>query len=377
MAAFSHLLSPVTIGSVPLRNRLVMSALTRDRSAPTNVPNDLNVEYYKQRAEGGAGLIVTEGTLISQQGTEWPNAPGIWSKEHVSAWKKVTDAVHSQGGKIFCQLWHLGRVSHPDAPEQKASGLPVYAPSAVAARGGKFRYLPGTPGYVTPTEVPDPTILIEQYKNAAVNAKEAGFDGVELHAANGYLVQQFLDNTINFREDKWGGSTENRCRFGLEVLKVLVDVWGADKVGVKLNPCGGYNDAGMTLEETIETYSHFIKESNAIGLAYVCLARYAAKMDVEFDGKKRATRHDVLATYSPLFTQSKLLLNADVSPQEADQLISENKIDGAVLGWLWISNPDLAHRLESGKEPNYNVDIHTLYGASAGPKGYTDYPFAA
>ncbi|KAL5492855.1 hypothetical protein ACEPAI_4303 [Sanghuangporus weigelae] len=377
MSHFSHILSPVTLGSVPLRNRVIMSALTRDRSAPTNVPNELNLEYYKQRAKGGAGLIISEGTLVSQQGTEWPNAPGIWSKEHVTAWRKITDAVHAENGKIFCQLWHTGRVSHPDAPEQKASGLPVYAPSAVAARGGNFRHLPGTPGYVTPTEVPDPTILIEQFRNAAVNAKEAGFDGVELHGANGYLVQQFLDNTINFRNDRWGGSTENRARFGLEILKVLVDIWGADKVGVKLNPAGGYNDAGMTLEDTIETYSYFIKEADAIGLAYVCFVRYAAKLDTEFDGKKRATQHDVLGTYGPLLKRAKVLLNADVSPQEADQLIADKRIDAAVFGWFWIANPDVVLRLQAGKDLNYNTDLHTLYGAEAGAKGYTDYPFAA
>ncbi|KAI5114701.1 hypothetical protein M0805_002282, partial [Coniferiporia weirii] len=203
---------------------------------------------------------------------------------------------------------------------------PVYAPSAVAARGGKFRFLHGSPGYVVPTEVPDPVVLIEQYKTAAINAKKAGFDGIELHAANGYLIQQFFDNTINHRTDKWGGSYINRCRFGLEALKVIVDVWGADKVGVKLNPAGGYNDAGMPIEDTLETYSHFIKEADAMGLAYICLVRYAKKLDSTFDGKPRATKHDVLASYSPLIKHSAILLNANVTPTEADQLIQEGKI---------------------------------------------------
>jgi len=296
--------------------------------------------------------------------------------------KKVTDVVHAQGGKIFAQLWHLGRVSHPDAPEQIASGTPVYAPSAISARGGKFRFILGVPGYVTPTELPDPSTIIALYKQAAINAKEAGFDGVELHAANGYLVQQFLDNTANQRTDQWGGSYINRCRFGLEALKVLTEVWGADKVGVKLNPAGGYNDIGMTLEDTLETYSHFVKEADSLGLAYICLSRYAAKMDSSFDGKLRATQHDVLASYGPLIKNAAILLNADVSPPEAAQLISEGKITGAEFGWLWIAHPDLADRLKKGKPLDGEVIIKALYGngqpdVDSQRNGYTDYPFAS
>ncbi|KAH8116735.1 FMN-linked oxidoreductase [Phellopilus nigrolimitatus] len=382
MAILSSLLSPVKLGSVSLRNRVVMTALTRNRSPP-NVPNEINLEFYEQRARGGAGLIISEGTLITQQGTEWPHAPGIWSSEQVAAWKKITDAVHEHGSKIFCQLWHLGRVSHPDAPEQIASGNPVYAPSAIAARGGKFRFLPGAPGYVTPTEIKDPTIIIDQYRQAAINAKEAGFDGIELHAANGYLVHEFLDNTSNLRTDKWGGSASNRSRFGLEVLKVLAQVWGADKVGVKIMPAGGYNDVGMTIKDTLETYSYFIKEADALGLAYICLTRYAAKMDQIIDGKLRATQHDVLTTYSPLIKRSSIMLNADVSPQEADELISDNKIAAGGFGWLWIGHPDVVPRLEAGKPLDNQVDFTTLYEPKSGAgendnlrKGYTDYPFA-
>ncbi|KAI5118410.1 hypothetical protein M0805_002862 [Coniferiporia weirii] len=383
MTALISLLSPAKLGSVSISNRVVMSALTRDRSLPTNVPNKLNLEYYEQRAKGGAGLIVSEGTLITQQGTEWQHAPGIWSSEQVVAWKKITDVVHAQDSKIFCQLWHLGRVSHPDAPEQIASGRPVYAPSAISARGGKFRFLPGAPGYVTPTEIPDPTVIIEQYKQAAINAKEAGFDGVELHGANGYLVQQFLDNTSNVRTDKWGGSYINRCRFGLEALKVLIEVWGADKVGLKVNPAAGYNDLGMTLEDTLETYSHFIKEADALGLAYICLVRYAPKLDITINGELRATQHDVLGSYSPLIKHASVLLNGDVTPPEADQLISEGKITGAVFGWFWIGNPDVVLRVKEGKPLNNDVDFTTLYGGGLAEdevsqkKGYTDYPAAA
>jgi 2,4-dienoyl-CoA reductase-like NADH-dependent reductase (Old Yellow Enzyme family) len=215
-------------------------------------------EYYVQRVLGGAGLIVTEGILITRQGTELQYAPGLWDSEHVTGWKKIVDAVHEAGGKIYAQLWHVGRVAHhSDAPEQKLAGVPVYAPSAISARGGKFRFLPGVPGYVTPTAVEDPWTIVEQYKKAAINAKEAGFDGVEIHGANGYLVTQFLDNTANHQ---WGGSVENRSRFGLEVLKAVKEVFGRN-ISIKLSPAGGYNDVGMPLAETVETYGYFITEA--------------------------------------------------------------------------------------------------------------------
>jgi len=357
-----------------------MSALTRSRSVPTNVPNSLNLEYYTQRARGGAGLITTEGTLVVPQGSEWQNAPGIWSKDQVAAWKKITDSVHAEGSIIFSQLWHLGRVSHPDAPEQQVSGLPVYAPSAAAARGGKFRFLPGQPGYVTPTEVPDPTIIIEQFRKAAINAKEAGFDGVELHGANGYLIHQFLDSTANQRTDEWGGSIENRCRFGLEVLRVFVSIWGSKQVAVRLSPAGGYNDMGMPLEETLATYKHFISAADDMDLAYISLLRYNSAFDVVIDGEQRATQHDVLEAYRPNIKKSALFLNTGVTPEEAEALIAQNKIDAAVFGRLWINHPDVAKRLEHDIPLDNELDYTTLYGH--GPqssleelaKGYTDYP---
>ncbi|KAJ8591529.1 FMN-linked oxidoreductase, partial [Rhizopogon salebrosus TDB-379] len=263
---FSKLLEPLIIGPLTLHNRVIMSALTRSRSVPTNVPNDINLEYYVQRARGGAGLIATEGALVCQQGSEWQNAPGIWNQEQVVAWKKITDGVHAEGGVIFNQLWHLGRVSHPDAPEQKASGTPVYGPSAKAARGGKFRFLPGQPGYVTPVAIDDPRAIIDLFRKAAINAKEAGFDGVELHGANGYLIHQFLDSTSNKRTDEYGGSIENRARFGLEILKELVSIWGSKRVAVRLSPSGGYNDMGMPLQETIDTYQYFISQADNLDL---------------------------------------------------------------------------------------------------------------
>lgn len=359
-----------------------MSALTRSRSVPTNVPNDINLEYYTQRARGGAGLITTEGTLICQQGTEWQNAPGIWNQDQVVAWKRITDAVHTEGGLIFSQLWHLGRVSHPDAPEQKASGMPVYGPSAIAARGGKFRFLPGQPGYVTPVAIDDPRVLVDLYRQAAINAKEAGFDGVELHAANGYLVHQFLDSTSNKRTDVYGGSVENRARIGLEILRELVSVWGSKRVAVRLSPCGGYNDMGMPLQENIDTFRYFISQADVLDLGYICLVRYIPEFDPKIDGQHRATKHDVLKTYRPCIKKSLLLLNGSLTPEEADQLIAAKEIDAAAFGILWIGHPDLAKRIERGIPIDAKLDHKTFYGG--GPhipyeeqkKGYTDYPTA-
>ncbi|KAJ7780329.1 flavoprotein NADH-dependent oxidoreductase [Mycena maculata] len=300
----SALFTPFKVGSVTIPNRIGMSALTRNRSSKT-VPNQIMKQHYDQRVVGGAALIVTEGTLITRQGTEWPDAPGIWNQEQVEGWKKITDSVHvhDTGSKIYSQIWHLGRTSHPDAPEQIAAGVPVYAPSAVSARGGKFRHIDGEPGYVTPTEIADPTVIIAQFKQAAVNAKKAGFDGVELHGANGYLVHQFLDSTSNKRIDKWGGSVENRARFALETLKALIEVYGPD-VAIKLSPAGGYNDMGMPLQETLDTFGYLLREINKLGLAYVTLLRYNAWLDPEFDGKKRGTSHDVVDSYSPFLADT-------------------------------------------------------------------------
>ncbi|THU90444.1 flavo protein NADH-dependent oxidoreductase [Dendrothele bispora CBS 962.96] len=378
-ANVASLFTPLKLGPNVARNRIFMSPLTRNRSVPTNVPNDLNVEYYRQRAKS-AGMIVTEGTLISQQGTEWPNAPGIWSKEHVDAWKKVTDAVHEEGGLIYIQLWHLGRSDHPDAPEQIASGQPVYGPSAIAARGGKFRHIPGQPGYVTPTEIDDPSTIIAQYKQAAQNAMEAGFDGAELHGANGYLPHQFLDSTSNHRTDAWGGSIPNRAKFTLEALRAIVDVWGKERVGLKLTPGGGYNDMGMPLDETKETFGYLVQEADKMGIGYIVLARYWELGDPMIDGKRRGTPHDVIEAYGPLIKNSQKFSNTQFTPEEAAKYISEGKLDAVLFGTAWIAHPDLAKRVQYGKPLDNQPDPKTFYGHSTDleelRKGYTDYPEA-
>ncbi|KAF5317030.1 hypothetical protein D9611_003587 [Ephemerocybe angulata] len=377
VASTKALFTPLKVGDVTIPNRIQMSALTRNRALNT-VPTDVMTEYYTQRAQGGAGLIVSEGILISRQGTEWEHAPGIWSSEQIEGWRKITDAVHANKSFIYAQLWHVGRVAHPDAPQQKKAGVPVPAPSAIAARGGKFRFLEGEPGYQTPTEIKDPTVFIEQFRQAALNAKKAGFDGVEIHGANGYLVHQFLDNTSNQRTDKWGGSVENRSRFGLEILKAVKTVFGKN-VAIKLSPTGGYNDMGMTLEDTLETFRYFISQADKLGLAYITLARYSAMMDVTFDGKTRGTQHDVLESYRSSIKKSLLFLNVGLTAEEGAKLIQERKIDGATYGLPWIMHPDFALRARLGQaldnEPNWMLmQIGEGEDLEKWGAGYTDYP---
>ncbi|CAA7264373.1 unnamed protein product [Cyclocybe aegerita] len=367
------LLQPLQVGAIMLKNRAAMSAMTRNR-APNGYPSDLMKEYYVQRC--GAGLIVTEGLLITRQGTDHLNAPGIWDDKHVAGWKDIVDAIHKAGSKIYAQLWHLGRLSHPEAQEQILAGEPVYGPSAIAARGGKFRDVPGSPGFVTPTAIEDPWTIIAQYKQAAINAKEAGFDGVELHAANGYLVMQFLDNTSNKRTDEWGGSVENRCRFGLEVFKALIEVFGQD-VGVKLSPAGGYNDVGMPLRDTLDTYSYFITEADKLNPGYIVLVRYSSITDEQFDGVLRATRHDVFKSYRHLIKNAKVFLNSGISPEEGHQLVSEGKADGVFFGFSWLTHPDLVERIKRGYPLDNAPDFLRLIpedGERDWSKGYVDYP---
>ncbi|KAF5356476.1 hypothetical protein D9757_012472 [Collybiopsis confluens] len=374
------LFQPIQLGPLTLRNRIFMSAMTRNRAVPTNVPNSIMVDHYQQRATS-AGLIITEGVLITPQGSEWPHAPGIWSKEQVAGWKNITDAVHKEGSYIFAQLWHLGRTSHPDAPEQKAAGVPVYAPSAISARGGKFRFISGEPGYVTPSAIDDPTELLDLFEKAAVNAKEAGFDGVELHGANGYLVHQFLDSTSNTRQDSWGGSVANRSKFGLLALERLIKVFGKDRVGIKLSPSGGYNDMGMPLDETIETYKHFISEADKLGIAYFDVVRYVPAFDVEFEGKKRATPHDAIDIYKPIVKNAKFFSNGGFSAEEAAAFVKDGKVEGVFFGMGWISHPDFAKRIENDKPLDNQIDWTTLYGKyyigeEEQNKGYNSYPAA-
>ncbi|KAF9568769.1 FMN-linked oxidoreductase [Agrocybe pediades] len=374
MSAPKALFTPVQVGDKTLKNRITMSALTRNRAENT-YPTHLIKEHYVQRAS--AGLLVSEATLVVRQGTEWPHAPGIWDAQHVLAWKNVTDAVHEAGGLIYSQLWHTGRVSHPEADQQKIAGTPVYGPSAVAARGGKFRAIPGQPGYVVPTPHPNPWELVQQFKEAAINAKKAGFDGVEVHAANGYIINQFIDSTANKRTDEWGGSIENRCRLALEVTKACVEIFGSN-VAIKLSPCGGYNDVGMPLQETIDTYSYLVTELDKLGLAYICLVRYLPYTDSTYDGVLRATQHDVFGTYRPLIKNTKVMFNGAIKPDEAED-IAGGTADLVAIGLDFITHPDYAERVRHGKPLDNALDMahmQTNKTSTDWRTGYNDYPAA-
>ncbi|KAF8958018.1 hypothetical protein BDZ97DRAFT_1762455 [Flammula alnicola] len=331
------LFEPIQIGNITLKNRIGMSALTKNRAENTYLIK-LMKEYYVQRALGGAGLIVSEGILVSRQGS-------LAGRKSL-----MQHAVHEAGSKIYAQLWRVGRVAHPDAPERKLAGIPVYAPSAISARGGKFRHIPGTPGYVTPTAVEDPRVIIEQFKHAAINAKKAGFDGVER-------------------------SVENRSRFGLEVLKVLVEVFGRD-VAIQLSHAGGYNDVGMPLQDTLDTYSYFITEADKLNLSYIVLVRYSKAFGSECDGVPRSTKHDVLESYRPYIKNAKLFLNAEVTAEEGEELVAAGKIDGIFIGFNWITHPDLVKRVLHGKALDSIPDIKHLQtnkSENNWSTGYTDY----
>ncbi|WWD18328.1 hypothetical protein CI109_102778 [Kwoniella shandongensis] len=378
---FPHLAGSTQLGALTIRNKTIMASLTRNRSVPTTIPNDVNVEYYTQRAkESGAGLILSEGTLIAQQGTEWPHAPGIWDEEHAAGWKKVTDAVHAEGNQIVAQLWHTGRVCHTDMDEQKKSGDPVWGPSNVPARGGEgtFRHLPGKPGHIVPTALPDPTYVLDQYTHAAKMAKLAGFDGVEIHSANGYLIDQFLSDIANIRTDKWGGSVENRIRFGLEAVKRAIDVWGADRVGIKLSPGGGYNDAyNSTKEGRIETFKAYITELDTLGLAYIQLSNYNEWGDPKHGGVPQGYALDMISTFGDLLKNTKFIVNGDYTAESAEKVLAETHAEAVVFGRAYIGNPDFYQRVQEGTPLNEDV-MQLYYGGKDGDirAGYTDYPFS-
>ncbi|KAK0431022.1 hypothetical protein EV421DRAFT_1912261 [Armillaria borealis] len=259
------------------------------------------------------------------------------------------------------------------------------------ARGGQFLFLAGQPGYITPTAIDNPYTLLSQWKQAAVNAKEAGFDGVEIHGAYGYLIHQFLDSTSIERTDEWGGSVQNRVRFTLEVVKIAADIWGAERVGIKLNPVAGYNDIGhvvitsvkkMPLQETLDTFRYLISELDSLGTAYVALVRYAESLDPVIDGTRRGTKQEVLGTYALLVKNpaTKVFANASFTGEEASLYVEDGKVDGVFFGILWVANPDFAKRLEKGETVEENVDFMTLAGhgglESDERNGYVGYPAA-
>ncbi|KAJ3045748.1 hypothetical protein HDV00_007874 [Rhizophlyctis rosea] len=357
------LASPLSIDDdLVLKNRVIMSSLTRNRGV---VPSLVNAEYYVQRAS--TGLIMSEGILIEPQGTEWIDAPGIYSKEQIEGWKQVTDYVHAAGGLMFAQLWHLGRVCHP----YLQANLPAVGPSAIKANGGNFRLLGGV-GYVTPVEIKNPQHYVEVFRRAAVNAKAAGFDGIELHAANGYLPNQFLDPISNTRTDAYSASTpQTATRFILEILDAFLTVFPATRIGIKLSPSNTYNNMSGTLAN-LPIYTHLVAEIAERGLGYVQIVRWNPSQSQGGD------KIDVSAVFKPVLVEAgrgtKLFLNGDFTPEEGEQVLQNNEADAIVWGRNILSTPDFAFRAVRGVEVN-EVDWTTVYTLGAQGKGYTDYPF--
>jgi len=354
----SDLFKPVQVGAMHLANRIVMAPLTRSRAAKGDVMTGMNAEYYKQRAS--AGLIISEATNISQQGKGYAFTPGIYTEEQVAGWKLVTDAVHDAKGVMVCQLWHVGRISHPSL--QKDNALPVSA-SAVKPNQKAFTETGMqdcvTPRALTTEEIP---VLIEQYRHAAKCAKRAGFDGVEIHAANGYLLQQFLSDKTNLRTDQYGGSVENRCRLVVEVTKAVVEVWGADHVGIRFSPVTPANDIHETDPTT--TYTYLAEQLNPLGLAYVHFVEGATGGPREVEQK--FDFHAIRNLFNSMY-----MANNGYTLEMALTSRQKNEADLICFGRPFIANPDLVQRFKQGV-PLAQFDPKILYGGDA--KGYTDFP---
>ncbi len=360
MRANVNLFSAINLGPYTLVNRIVMAPMTRLR-AVGGIPNQLMATYYGQRAS--AGLIVTECTMVSPLSLGYLNCPGIYSPEQVEGWRIVTDVVHERGGRIFLQLWHCGRVSHPALLDGE---LPI-APSAIAATGelhtpiGKVAMEP--PRALETQEIPS---ILEQFRQGAENAVSAGFDGVELHGAFGYLIDQFLQDASNQRTDEYGGSIQNRARFLLEVVEAVVGVWGANRVGIKLSPSNTFY--GMSDSNPKETFGYVLKALNDFELAYVHLME-----PNETDLSTRDVLNPVTSLFRPVYKHT-LIANGGYDHPSGDNILANGDADLVSFGKLFIANPDLPQRFELHASLN-TPDPKTFYAPDE--KGYTDYPFLA
>lgn len=361
----TNLFEPLTLGDLTLNNRIIMAPLTRMRSQqPGNIPQALNAQYYAQRAT--AGLIISEASQISQQGQGYPATPGIHSAAQVNGWKLVTQAVHEKQGKLFLQLWHVGRISH--SSHQPGQGLPV-APSAIAPEGKTFtaqwQQVPfETPHALTLTQINQ---IISDYKQAARYAQDADFDGVEVHGANGYLLDQFLQSGSNQRTDEYGGSIENRARFLLAVVDATIQVWGKNRVGVRLSPYGTFNS--MHDHDPIALFTYVLQQLSARGIAYVHVIEPRSTNAGGGDEPLSQTAPNTAALFRQHF--SGVFISAGGYDRDnALAAVRNGSADAVAFGRLYIANPDLVQRLKVGAPLN-PYDRATFYGGDA--KGYTDY----
>jgi len=358
------LFQPLTVGALTLSHRVVMAPLTRLRSRqPGTVPQEMNAVYYGQRATKG-GLQIAEATDISPTAVGYPGAPGIWTDEQVAGWKLVTDAVHAKGGFIFDQIWHTGRISHSS---MQPGGTVPFAPSAIAAGGKHMTVTFQSTEFETPRALETAEIagLVADFRKAAENAKKAGFDGVEVHGANGYLIGQFLHDGSNTRTDQYGGSIENRGRFLMEVVDEVVKVWGADRVGVRLSPWGKNNS--QVESDPLALYSYVATQLGQRKLAYLHLVEPRADQSSEVND---ANAPDAAATFKSKFG-GVVIAAGGFNGESGAQTVADGKADAIAYGRHFIANPDLAERLHRGSALNA-YDRSTFYGG--GDKGYTDYP---
>jgi 2,4-dienoyl-CoA reductase-like NADH-dependent reductase (Old Yellow Enzyme family) len=340
------------MGAVQLRNRVIMSPLTRCRASEGRVPNLLMAEYYRQRSS--AGLILSEATAVTPMGVGYPNTPGIWSNEQTEGWRLVTDAIHAEGGRMFLQLWHVGRISDPVYLQGK---LPV-APSALAPEG-QVNLLRPKKNYVMPRalELNEIAEIVENFRVGAENAKDAGFDGVEIHGANGYLLNQFLSPASNHRTDCYGGSVENRARLLLEVVDAVTSVWGAERVGLHISP--GDNSYSVANDESRSTYEYVVRQVSARKIAFLCVR----------ESTKACIRHG--PALRKLF-EGVFIANDGFSQTTAELTLATGQADAVAFGRSFLANPDLPRRFALGAPLN-EPDLQTFYVALP-DVGYTDYP---
>jgi N-ethylmaleimide reductase len=349
------LFTPLAMGPNTLRNRMVMAPLTRNRAGDGNIPQDINVEYYRQRAS--AGLIITEATQVSPEGVGYPATPGIHSAEQIDGWKKVTHAVHDEGGLIFLQLWYCGRISHPDL--LPGNQQPVSA-SAIRAEGEAVTF-EGMKPFVEPRALDTDELpgIVDQYRKAAINAKEAHFDGVEVHAANGYLLDQFLRDGTNHRDDIYGGSLENRARLLVEAVDAVAEVWDTSQIGVRISPDNSFNDIHDSDPQALFNYIAEVLSPKQLGYLHVVEGGFMGEHDVNYDQIRRRFDGNYMA-------------NLGYDQAKAQIAIANGHADLVSFGTLFLANPDLVARFKAKAELN-TPDQDTFYGGDE--HGYTDYPF--
>ncbi len=352
------LFDPIIYGSIEARNRFVMAPLTRSRAGDSRIPNDLMAQYYSQRAS--AGLIVSEATAISKQGFGWYGAPGIYEDAHVEGWKKTTKAVHDKGGKIVLQLWHMGALSHPDFQEdgQTVGPSEIQPKGAAHVKEGEKPYAPSRA-----LSIEEIKATVQDYASAATRAIAAGFDGVEIHGANGYLIDQFLKNGTNKRDDEYGGSIENRCRFALDVIEAVIGAIGADKTGIRLSP--NVPNGGISDSDPLSLFTYLGEQLNAFDLAFVHIhegLRSGEKPAPWVSGKFRE------------IYKGKLILNGNYDQKAAEAAMANGETDAMAFGKAFIANPDLPERFQKNAPLN-KPHPETFY--AGGEEGYIDYPSLA